>query len=398
MFKKILLGITLTACAASTTQAQNQDYKNALGAKFLMHDYTLLDNGGFSPGFGGELSYHRYLNSSFNLATPVRLGTLRMMTDSTTTSSQFFAGLDITGLYKFNNGYILTEDAKAAPYLILGVGAKYLMSDSELDVQLPVGLGVNVSLNDRLNLQIQAEYRQSFLIQKSNLALTAGVTYALGKEKEEVPPPPKDTDGDGIVDTDDDCPTVAGLAQFNGCPDTDGDGIPDKEDDCPNEAGIKELNGCPDVDTDGDGLVDRKDKCPDEAGPIENEGCPYEEIEEKDEDFLTKAMDNVEFETGKAVLLQASEATLDGIADIMKKYPDYNLKIQGHTDNVGGDSDNLVLSRDRAQTCKDYLVGKGIDANRMETKGFGETKPLTANDTIEGQAKNRRVEFILYKP
>ena len=83
----------------------------------------------------------------------------------------------------------------------------------------------------------------------------------------------RDSDGDGISDSDDDCPEVAGLAAFNGCPDSDGDGIEDSKDDCPTVAGLKSLNGCPDAD--GDGVSDADDTCPDEAGPAANNGCPW---------------------------------------------------------------------------------------------------------------------------
>ena len=82
-----------------------------------------------------------------------------------------------------------------------------------------------------------------------------------------------DTDNDGIIDSEDDCPTVAGLAALKGCPDTDGDGITDKDDACPNEKGTKANNGCPD--TDGDGVVDKDDACKTVAGPKENKGCPW---------------------------------------------------------------------------------------------------------------------------
>lgn len=82
-----------------------------------------------------------------------------------------------------------------------------------------------------------------------------------------------DTDGDGIEDSKDECPTVAGLTQFNGCPDTDGDGVTDGKDACPTVAGIAKFGGCPDPDRDGDGVVNDKDKCPDVAGAISAYGC-----------------------------------------------------------------------------------------------------------------------------
>ncbi len=95
---------------------------------------------------------------------------------------------------------------------------------------------------------------------------------------------PVDSDGDGIPDTEDECPDEAGPASNNGCPETtpvdsDGDGIPDTEDECPNEAGPASNNGCPEttpVDSDGDGIPDTEDACPNEAGPASNNGCPVD--------------------------------------------------------------------------------------------------------------------------
>ena len=81
-----------------------------------------------------------------------------------------------------------------------------------------------------------------------------------------------DTDGDGILDKEDDCPALAGTQAFNGCPDTDGDGVKDEDDTCPELAGLVKFNGCPD--TDEDGIVDYDDNCPTEAGPASHFGCP----------------------------------------------------------------------------------------------------------------------------
>ena len=82
----------------------------------------------------------------------------------------------------------------------------------------------------------------------------------------------KDSDGDGIPDSEDLCPDIPGTASAKGCPDSDGDGVPDFEDDCPNVPGLAKYEGCPD--SDGDGIPDNKDVCPNEKGPASNNGCP----------------------------------------------------------------------------------------------------------------------------
>ncbi|HRW75345.1 MAG: OmpA family protein [Lewinellaceae bacterium] len=225
-----------------------------------------------------------------------------------------------------------------------------------------------------------------------------------------------DTDGDGIVDSEDECPTIRGLASLNGCPDSDGDGIADKDDACPNAAGLASLKGCPDrdgdgvadkddqcpddkglsslagcPDGDGDGVADRNDKCPTVKGPVGNQGCP--QIEKADLEKIAFAIKNVQFRTNQSRLRTVSIPILDEIAGLMKKYPAYNLKIEGHTDSDGKEDANLKLSKERAKTCYDYLVSKGVLASRMTHDGFGESRPIADNTTESGKATNRRVDF-----
>ncbi|MBK7343223.1 MAG: OmpA family protein [Saprospiraceae bacterium] len=206
-------------------------------------------------------------------------------------------------------------------------------------------------------------------------------------------PPPQDSDGDGIQDDQDACPSVAGLPELKGCPpegDQDGDGFPDSKDECPTLAG--KLNGCPD--RDGDGVADPKDRCPDRAGPATNEGCPI--ISAEDRSALDLAMRNVQFETGSATILPESYLTLDRVAEVLLRYPDYHLIINGHTDNVGRPATNLALSEQRARACYNYLISRGVVAKRMLPSGFGQTRPITSNKSEEGKRMNRRVEFIMY--
>ncbi|MDX1348695.1 MAG: DUF5723 family protein [Putridiphycobacter sp.] len=257
-----------------------------------------------------------------------------------------------------------------------------------------------------------------------------------------------DTDGDKIIDSNDDCPTVAGIIAFNGCPDSDGDGIKDSDDLCPNNAGPKENNGCPDTDSDGlfdylddcpkiagpkenkgcpwpdtdeDGILDKDDKCPLNKGPKENNGCPYIDtdgdgildkddacvnvpgvaenmgcplIEEEEKEILQTAFNNLEFETGKAIIKDISFESLDRLAELLNKKPDWKIKITGHTDSQGGAQNNLILSKKRAESVSTYLASKGIStADRVVIAYFGEEKPIADNSTPEGRQTNRRVEM-----
>lgn len=204
--------------------------------------------------------------------------------------------------------------------------------------------------------------------------------------------PIRDQDGDGVNDDDDQCPDQPGPAATLGCPDADGDGIADKDDACPDAAGPAATRGCPD--RDGDGIIDTEDRCPDSAGPASNNGCP--EIQEEDKEVLNFAMSAVQFETARTTLLAESSTVLDQIVDIMNRYPDYKLRINGHTDSIGSSRTNQTLSEQRAKACYDYLLGKGISASRMSYRGFGESQPIGDNRYKAGRDQNRRVEFDLY--
>ena len=201
--------------------------------------------------------------------------------------------------------------------------------------------------------------------------------------------PSNDTDLDGVPNDIDKCPDEAGSVAAEGCPDADGDGVPDAEDKCPTSPGSKVYDGCPD--TDGDGIDDSRDKCPNSAGPVSTGGCP--EIAQADREVLELAMRAVQFDTGKATLKSESFDILSQIAAILKRYPDYNLTISGHTDNTGTASANQRLSERRATACYDFLSRQGIQTARMNYAGFGESRPISDNNTLRGRALNRRVEF-----
>ena len=201
-----------------------------------------------------------------------------------------------------------------------------------------------------------------------------------------------DRDGDGIADKDDKCPDVAGEARFQGCMDTDGDGLGDWEDKCPEKAGSVANQGCPD--SDNDGILDHLDRCPTVAGTVANHGCP--EIRADVKKRLAFAATAIQFETGKAIIKPVSYKLLDEIVAILNEYRDYNMRIDGHTDDVGKDDMNMDLSKARAASVKEYFVSKGISSDRLETNGYGESKPKASNKTAKGRAQNRRVEMDLY--
>ncbi len=210
---------------------------------------------------------------------------------------------------------------------------------------------------------------------------------------------PLDDDKDGVLNIYDKCPNTPDSVKVDsvGCPiDTDGDGVADYLDACPNtpkEAiGKVDSVGCS-LDTDSDGVADYLDKCPNTPGVESNSGCP--EIKAAEKQVFEKALKGIEFRSGKAVIKTSSFAILDKIATIMKDNPNYQLQVNGHTDNVGNPDKNQVLSEQRAGAVKDYLSKKGVEDSRMKVEGYGDIMPIANNQTKAGRAKNRRVEFIV---
>ncbi|WP_284668648.1 Ig-like domain-containing protein [Myxococcus sp. SDU36] len=283
--------------------------------------------------------------------------------------------------------------------------------------------------------------------------LLAGFSYSPEPSREPQPAAPVDTDGDGILDIHDACPTEPedkdGFQDEDGCPDpdNDADGIPDTADACPNEPetlnGFEDTEGCldvapppPPVDTDGDGLMDPEDRCPnapeDKDGFQDEDGCPdpdndrdgIPDTEDKcpnepetingfqDEDGCPDKgkvkvlvdgeriviLEKVYFATGKDVILARSFPLLKQVAAVLRANPQVELvRIEGHTDAQGNDAKNLDLSQRRANNVRAFLVNAGIAEGRMEAVGYGEAKPVDTNKTAKGRENNRRVGFTILR-
>jgi outer membrane protein OmpA-like peptidoglycan-associated protein len=210
---------------------------------------------------------------------------------------------------------------------------------------------------------------------------------------------PLDSDKDGVPDGIDLCPdTPLGVAvDVYGCPlDSDKDGVPDFKDqqlDTPLGAMVDE-NGVA-IDTDGDGVPDGIDKCPDTGANVKVDefGCPLAKP------ITEKITLNIKYAVGSADPDEAAKVTLDEFAERLKVYGDVKIEINGFTDALGSSRSNLKLSQKRAEAVRDYLISKGIAANRMVAKGYGEDENffVATNDTPEGRQLNRRVEIVPIK-
>ncbi len=312
----------------------------------------------------------------------------------------------------------------------VGVGPTFSFAvpndgSGDTDPGLNVLAGFDVYPFERVGFRAQARYMTRFgagaqSITAHDLLASVGLVVQLGGSAGEGEIL-LDTDGDGILDSADACPTVPGAATAGGCPDRDGDSIADSTDECPDEAGPKALGGCPD--RDGDGTADRADRCPDVKGPVALKGCP-----DTDGDKLVDADDRcpriageakyqgcpppppaevikkfsgtiagITFEYNSDVIRPESYKVLYEAVDVLKQYKQLRILIEGHTSSEGDRSANLDLSQRRADSVKSWLVSKGVAATRIETQGFGPDRPVASNDTEDGRKKNRRIEFRILR-
>ncbi|MEI8204463.1 MAG: OmpA family protein [Bacteroidota bacterium] len=407
--KKLLLSFAVLILFTFSIFAQTSDKKISVGVFGGTIQYNGDLGSGFmklSPlyGFGG-ISFATYVSKHFDLVFDASMGQVGYSKENF--NAKYWA---INGSIKYK--FCSDETKKLSPYAIGGIGylrfeKGFSMKNPIETVQIPkIGLGLTYRVLPVMDIYLQVAFIYSDRddvdgvkdrYNDSYFTHTLGVSFNLGKCKAATATTEKDSDGDGVPDSKDKCPgTPKGVkVDIHGCPlDSDGDGVPDYLDKCPGTpVAVKvDANGCP-VDTDGDGIADYLDKCPTVKGTVANKGCPEVKVEEKK--VFEEALQGIQFETGKDVILPGSFSILDNVVTILKNNPQYNLLINGHTDNVGSPESNMVLSGKRAEAVKTYFINKGIGAKRLTAKGFGETKPIADNNTEAGRAKNRRVEFVV---
>lgn len=194
---------------------------------------------------------------------------------------------------------------------------------------------------------------------------------------------PIDSDLDGVANYLDSCPDTASDVKVDskGCPrDSDRDRVYDNVDKCPNTPHGWEVddNGCP-LDSDGDGVLNPADKCPNTpiGAQVDKQGC--------------WVLQNLNFSSGSDKIEAQSNPTLNRAVDVLANNPKLKIEIQGHTDSTASAASNEKLSMKRAVAVKNFLVSRGIPADKLFTAGFGASQPIADNKTAEGRAQNRRV-------
>lgn len=257
------IGISVSAVDFESTGYTGNKTVNGNQALIFNEFFNAKDHYNFAPSFVSSINVGRYLGRGFTLDLGVnysKITTMGNIPEYNPGDWSLYGG-DLNLKYDILNIFG-NEKCKLRPFTVLGGG--YTVLDGNGNPMANAGLGVDVMFSDVLGLFFQSEYKHSFdTTFKPFFQHNVGLKFVFGG---------KDSDKDGVLDDDDECPEVFGLKEFNGCPDTDGDGVKDEDDECPKVPGPVEFNGCPD--TDGDGVVDIKDACPKIQGTKANKGCP----------------------------------------------------------------------------------------------------------------------------
>lgn len=380
---------------------------------------------------GLKLAVSRYLSPSFNIRLDGAYGsifypkvTFYPLREKGVFNQMNFFESSFLFEYKLNNNYIFKENAWVQPYLFIGIGTNNMNKD--WNTYFPWGGGLKIKCTSWLAVNLETTYKVNIDNSYSYLQHCAGLVFSMGKavkskntdgvvQTQKVKKDLKDlntkvsidTDKDGISDSEDECPFIAGPNNLKGCPDADGDGIADVKDDCPNEKGIVANKGCPEkiLDSDLDGVLDNEDKCPSEKGSKLNNGCPLVEkmIEEKIVDLNSQDIKNnnivsvlptsleLFYPLSGSQLNDEQKKSLDNLILQLNSNTYSVIKVNGYTSNTGNDNINIKLSMDRAITVINYLSSKGIDMNKMRAYGFGPYNAKYTNATPEESVKNQRV-------
>jgi OOP family OmpA-OmpF porin len=368
--KSVLLATVMTGAAFSAhaeapteTGSSYDNYVN-FGAFYLEADKSRGADGtsiGYQAGVGHRLNSNLWVEGQFFGDT---IETGKFGTDNYQTGG----GVD----FHFAFG----QRSEFTPFLIVGGGGVYNdiagTKDDELTPYLNVGLGFTKSIFGFDNLRLRGEVRAVYDdFQEGQTDFRAGLGLEMGLGSAPVKEPEvviREVPVEKIVIQE--VPVERIVIKEVPAP-------------APEVVPVS-------VDDDGDGVVNERDKCPNtlKGARVDGNGCVVEQ---------TLTIRDITFENNSARLTANAQRLMENVVAFLRSDSTARISISGHTDSVASDAYNMKLSRSRANEVRDYLVGYGIDASRLEAAGYGESRPVATNATAEGRELNRRVEFRIQK-
>ncbi len=390
--KKIIMFLVVIAMMSIVTAGHAQVKEGSFSVTPFIGGYVFEGNENIrnAPVYGVRAGYNFARNwgaEGFFNYVPTKVNNITSDDDL----KLYGYGIDV--LYHF------MPENRLVPFLAAGAGGSsyspQIGINSANKFTVDYGAGLKYFLTDWLALRADVRHVIPLSDRYNDLLYTIGINFAFGGAKKAAPV----AEGSAVQQA----ATPAEVVM-----DSDKDGVPDNRDQCPDTpSGVAvDKDGCP-ADSDRDGVYDYMDKCPNTpiGVKVDENGCSpaappvVKEVKAQAAEAAPEIVEkgrttlNVLFATSKDVITKNSFKAIDALAAVMKKYPDLNVTIEGHTDNVGGAAYNKKLSQRRADAVKKYMVEKsGIEAKRLTAKGFGPDKPIASNATREGRQKNRRVE------
>jgi OOP family OmpA-OmpF porin len=293
---------------------------------------------------------------------------------SPSTDYEDYNNVDTTFTRVLLNGvYEYDSIDKITPYALAGAGWEHMSyaidGNYNNSYVLDAGVGIKYALSEDFALKLEALYMLKNNVNRwdSNLGLLAGITYSFGQKAPAPAPKPLDSDNDGVVDSQDNCPATPANTKVD-------------------------ADGC-ELDSDKDGVVDSQDKCPNSTvdAKVDESGCEIIKA------CPVKIDLKLNFETNSYKLDEASKVKVAEFAEFLKCSQEYTVTIVGHTDSRGTHKYNQTLSKNRAEATKAALIADGVDASRIDTLGKSFDEPVATNATKDGRAKNRRIIAIFNK-
>ncbi len=390
---KLALAMLLAPMAA-VSQAEITFTPFATYRHFDSNTVEQISGAASAPDIEGKEGYGMSLGYRFTPALGLEAHFARTETDTETSLAFPAPATDVRGdRLSLDGYYTFNADGKFSPYVLLGAGQGRLKAKGATTIEdtiVNAGLGAFYRFNDKLALRMEA--REVFnsdedlndAVAMLGLEFSPGAAAVAAAEEPQQQPEPEQAPVEE---------QAAAPAEPEAPADSDGDGVADTSDKCPSTpAGVQvDANGCP-LDDDGDGVANYLDKCPNtaEGVVVDDNGCAK---------TLTETISlelKVNFDSGKAIVKDEFKAEIEKAAAVMKQYPTANMEIQGHTDSSGRAAANNALSQQRADAVRAVLVNEmGVNGDRITAKGYGSSQPVADNKTADGRAQNRRVIAVV---